>query len=449
MSVSARANRVVYDRGVLREWYAAGPLGIEQGFTLARQPAGADGPLSLALGLSGSVHGRQMGSQVRFLTRSGAVALRYGGLSATDASGRRLRAALALHSGRLLVRVWDRGARYPLRIDPLIQQAPKLTGSGEAGPGQFGYSVALSADGNTALIGGPYDNGSVGAAWVFTRSGSTWTQQGSKLTPSDETVTPPNEKGRGRFGVSVALSADGNTALIGGYYDSLEAGAAWVFTRSGSTWTQQGPKLTSGTPGSAFGYSVALSADGNTALIGGPDDNPLVGAAWVFTRSGSTWTQQGPKLTASDETGNGNFGYSVALSTDGNTALIGGPTRQQFLRGGVGVHALGLDLDPARPKAHPQRRHNRRLDWDPGVRLQRGAVHRRQHGPNRRPRRQPAGLPRQQRLRWGGVGVHALGLDLDPAGPKAHRPRRDRARRKVRPQRGAIRRRRHGPDRRP
>ena len=187
VSVSARANRVVYDRGLLREWYAAGPLGIEQGFTLARRPAGAGAPVSLTLGLAGSLRARQTGSRVRFLARSGAVALRYGGLSATDASGRPLRAALALHGGTLLVRVWDRGARYPLRIDPLIQQGSKLTGSGETGAGGFGSSVALSADGNTALIGGPYDNGGVGAAWVFTRSGSTWTQQGPKLTASDET----------------------------------------------------------------------------------------------------------------------------------------------------------------------------------------------------------------------------------------------------------------------
>ena len=73
----------------------------------------------------------------------------------------------------------------------------------------------------------------------------------------------------------------------------------------------------------SFGDSVAVSADGDTALIGGPEDNDLVGAAWVFTRQGSTWTQQGPKLTASDESGQGQFGSSVALSGDGNTALIG------------------------------------------------------------------------------------------------------------------------------
>src|SRR5207244_2614622 len=110
----------------------------------------------------------------------------------------------------------------------------------------------------------------VGAAWVFTRKGSTWTQQGEKLTGSGEVD-------RGEFGTSVALSAEGNTALIGGRCDGYGApkyecvGAAWVFTRSGSTWAQQGPKLTGGGEigGGEFGTSVALSADGNIALIGG------------------------------------------------------------------------------------------------------------------------------------------------------------------------------------
>ncbi len=207
----------------------------------------------------------------------------------------------------------------------LIQQGPTLAGAGENGEGIFGYSVALSADGDTALIGGPDDNGRVGAAWVFTRSGSTWTQQGPKLTGSAES-------GDGEFGWSVALSADGDTALIGGPHDNGEVGAAWVFTRSGSTWTQQGPKLT----GSAesgdgeFGWSVALSGDSDTALIGGPYDDGSgytaegydAGAAWVFTRSGSTWTQQGPKLAPR---GISAFGWSVSLSSDGDTALIGGP----------------------------------------------------------------------------------------------------------------------------
>ena len=208
------------------------------------------------------------------------------------------------------------------------QQGPKLTGADEAGAGHFGYSVALSADGNTALIGGPYDSKGVGAGWVFTREGTAWTQQGPKLSGQGEV-------GEGSFGESVALSAEGSTALIGGPYDNKGVGAGWVFTREGTAWTQQGPKLTGKEEaGTAwFGYSVALSAEGNTALIGGQFDNGNVGAVWVFTREGTTWTQQGPKLTGKEELGGGWFGYSAALSADGKTALIGG----LFDHGGLGA----------------------------------------------------------------------------------------------------------------
>jgi hypothetical protein len=312
---------------------------------------------------------------------SGDTALsRYRGLSTADAADRSLPTRLRLENDRLRPRVDDSGTRYPLTIGALLQQGSKLTASDETGAGAFGSSVALSADGNTALIGGDEDNGKVGAAWVFTRAGTAWTQQGSKLTASDETgdgefgdsvalssdgntaliggssdsggvgaawvftragtawtqqgakLTASDEIGAAWFGVSVALSSDGNTALVGGYddgsgyYANNNVGAAWVFTRAGTAWTQQGAKLTRGNETAAawFGWSVALSADANTALIGGYGDNFGVGAAWVFTRAGTTWTQQGAKLTASDETGVGGFGWSVALSSDGNTALIGG-----------------------------------------------------------------------------------------------------------------------------
>jgi len=208
------------------------------------------------------------------------------------------------------------------------QQGGKLTGSGAVGNPWFGYTVALSGDGKTALIGGWLDENWKGAVWVFTRSGSTWTQQGEKLTANDE-------DGEAMFGTNVTLSADGNTALIGGWNDDSEfsgnrdysgKGAAWIFTRSGSTWTQQGPKLTANDEAGngKFGTIVALSANGNTALIGGWNDDHSKGAAWVFTRSGSTWAQQGPKLTGAGETGEGRFGVAVALSADGNTALVGG-----------------------------------------------------------------------------------------------------------------------------
>jgi hypothetical protein len=313
-------SEVVYRHGSVTEFYRNGPYGLEQGSTVARRPLAGTGSLGLALRVDGSLSPKQAGSQVLFRTAKGVTALQYGQLSARDATGRRLAAWMEVRDGRVEVRIDDSHARYPLRIDPFIQQGSKLTGSGESGKGGFGEGgVALSSDGNTALIAGDEDNGRVGAVWVFTRSGSTWTQQGAKLKGS-------GESGIGLFGSSVALSSDGNTALIGGSFDNSFTGAAWVFTRSGSTWTQQGAKLTgSGESGTAeFGNGVALSSDGNTAMIGGGSDHGRVGAAWVFTRSGSTWTQQGSKLTGTGESGEGAFGVGVALSSDGNTALIGG-----------------------------------------------------------------------------------------------------------------------------
>jgi hypothetical protein len=217
------------------------------------------------------------------------------------------------------------------RMDPARRQA-----RGDWDYGNFagqGTSVALSADGNTAIIGGPEDNtnpidfSSVGAAWVFTRSNGVWAQQGNKLVGAQYLFSPEQ-------GCSVALSADGNTALVGGFVDALGFGATWAFTRSNGTWTQQGSKLVgTGASGSIVGqgYSVALSADGSTAFIGGRYDDPNVGsgagvgAGWVFTRSNGVWTQPGSKLVGTGYVGTPNQGFSVALSADGNTAFIGGP----------------------------------------------------------------------------------------------------------------------------
>jgi Domain of unknown function DUF11/Fibronectin type III domain len=237
------------------------------------------------------------------------------------------------------------------------QQGSKLTPNDEdnsGGGGGFGGSVALSADGDTALIGGPSDGSAdQGAAWVFTHSGGVWTQQGSKVTPSGE----DNSSGGGEFGFSVALDAAGDSALIGAPFDGSDAaGAAWVFTESGGTWTQQGTKLTptnadNSGQGVWFGFGVALSGDGDTALIGGPLDSGFAGAAWTFTRSNSTWTQ-GAKLTPSDEEnsfGGADFGFSDALSADGNTALIGGPYDGTYGAGAAWAFTGGTETIPAAP----------------------------------------------------------------------------------------------------
>lgn len=216
------------------------------------------------------------------------------------------------------------------------QQGTKLVASDAVGGFvQQGVSVSLSADGNTAIVGGPGDgavgnNFGPGAAWIWTRSGGVWTQQGTKLVGQGAV-------GNASQGWSVSLSADGNTAIVGGNSDdkdnnNLSVGAAWVWTRSGGVWSQQGTKLVgSGAVGpAAQGFSVSVSADGNKAIVGGSDDNSYAGAVWVWTRSGGVWSQQGTKLVGLGTVGIAHQGTSVSVSADGNTAIVGGFTDNSY-----------------------------------------------------------------------------------------------------------------------
>jgi FG-GAP repeat len=378
-------DRVVYQRGDgVTEWYRNQPSGVEQGFTLQHRllAGGGQAPLTIALTVSGSLVASLDRGTVVFSppdARSQQL-VRYGGLSVSDATGRRLRSRIELAGHRLLLVVAGAGARYPIRVDPLIQQGSKLAPAvgAEATGGEFGMSVSVSAVGNTAtaLVGSPADGTdgfNSGAAYVFTESNGVWTQEGGALLPNDE----DNGDGGGTFGASVALSADGTTAVVGGPSDAGGVGAVWVFTESGGVWTQQGAKLTpSDAVGEAlFGTSVSISGNPASILVGGPDDNGGQGAAWVFlntagvwaqqakldagagdcgvsvslsmpaamigcpaadsfagsasvfTVSGTRWLQEGPTLTGGGEIGEGEFGYSVSLvsSGDGSYALAGGP----------------------------------------------------------------------------------------------------------------------------
>ncbi|MBU4366049.1 MAG: FG-GAP repeat protein, partial [Verrucomicrobia bacterium] len=218
----------------------------------------------------------------------------------------------------------NQGAVYVFTQGGGWSEQAKLIASDGAEGDYFGQ-VALSSDGNTALIGvhmSGYAN--QGAGYVFTRYLGNWSEQ-KKLTVAAWTAGD-------YFGWSVALNSDGNTALIGAYpavVGSVMSGAGYVFTRSGTAWTQQATLTAAdGAEWDDFGYSVALSSDGNTALIGALDadvgGNADQGAGYVFTRSGTSWSQQA-KLAALDGTAYDYFGHSVALSGDGNTALITEP----------------------------------------------------------------------------------------------------------------------------
>lgn len=199
------------------------------------------------------------------------------------------------------------------------QQGNKLVGTGNVNESQQGTSVALSADGNTLAVGGQFDNSSIGAVWIFSRSVSTWTQQGNKLVTTLAVATYPTQ------GSAVALSADGNILISCSTIDNSSVGAAFTFIRSGTTWS--GPantsKITSADASGTQGQSVSLSADGNTLAVGSPTDSSSIGSTLIFTRSGSSWTQQGSKLVGTGYVGSPQQGFCISLSADGNTLAVG------------------------------------------------------------------------------------------------------------------------------
>lgn len=332
------ANRVAYYRGILREWYANGPLGLEQGFDVARSPARGPGPLTFALALSGNLGGRLEHGSVR-LSGVG-VSLRYGGLRASDARGHALRSWLVVRPTRLEIRVDDHGAAYPLRIDPFIAQAVLSAADGGADD-TFGISLAASGDtivvGAAAhsvagsAVGGTGSAPHQGAAYVFVKPPSGW----ANATDPVELTARDGADGD-RFGSSVAISGD--TIVVGARGHRVgangTAGAAYVFEKPVFGWANatQDAELTAsdGAPGDSFGNSVAISGD---TIVVGPfqhqvGTNPNQGEAYVFVKPAGGWldSTQTARLTFYNGAANDALGQVVAIS--GDTVVVGAHGRQ-------------------------------------------------------------------------------------------------------------------------
>jgi hypothetical protein len=203
-------------------------------------------------------------------------------------------------------------------------QQAKLT---ELIPDEDSFGVSVSIAGDTVIVGASTNDHvggiNAGAAYVFVRSGTVWTQQ-AKLTAFD---AAPNDQ----FGVSVSIAA--NTAIVGAHTDDyaggVDAGSAYVFVRSGTVWSGQAKLIGSDTiANDNFGWSVSVAPSGNMAIVGANIHalpvGPGAGAAYTFVRpggsGGTTWSQK-TKITASDGAGGDQFGFGVSITRD--TALIG------------------------------------------------------------------------------------------------------------------------------
>ena len=226
------------------------------------------------------------------------------------------------------------GAAYVFeRTNGTWSQRTELTADDTAEGDVFGQSVGVSGSGDTAIVGASLDTrddaGGAGAAYVFDRTDGTWSQR-AKLVADDAI-------GGEQFGYSVAVSDAGDTAVVGAPYDEIErgrsgyveSGSAYVFGQTGGTWSQRAKLVSdSAVTGDEFGYSVAVSDAGDTVVVGAPWDDGAgsrAGAAYSFVRDDETWSQRA-KLVADDAEGGDEFGYSVAVSGPGDTAVVGALT---------------------------------------------------------------------------------------------------------------------------
>ncbi len=367
---------IFYIRGEgLTEWFVNDSRGLEQGWTFSHRPgsAGGSGAFHLNLAVRGGLRPEISagGASVAFLNDDGIATLTYGGLKAWDADGKVVPTRFVADSGantEFRVVVEDAGATYPITVDPVARQQAYLKASNTDPIDDFGRSVAVSGD--TVVIGAPGEDSSAagvnanqadnaasfaGAAYVFVRNGTTWTQQAY--------LKASNPGFGDNFGHCVAVSGD--TVVVGAPGESSSAtgvdgnqtnnsaaqsGAAYVFVRSGTTWTQQAYLKASNTGATdEFGWSVAVSGDtvvvgayledsSATGVNGNQADNSTSssGAAYVFVRSGTAWSQQAYLKASTTEAGN-QFGISIAVS--GDTLVAGAPGESSSATGVNGNQA--------------------------------------------------------------------------------------------------------------
>jgi hypothetical protein len=315
------------------EWYVNKAEGLEQGFTLAAPIAErvGDSPLVLRLELAGDLqaHAETDGRSVTLSRKSGERTLAYDHLAVVDAQGRKLAARLEAAGNEVRIVVDDRGASYPVTIDPTFREIKKLTASGPEEGSFFGQSVAIFED--TAIVGAPFEsvggNFEQGAAYIFRRNNNGTDQWGQvkKLTASDASRDD-------WFGISVAIYED--TALIGASFDTIGGnrlqGSVYIFERNqggADNWGEVKKLIAlDGQEQAQFGR-VAIYED--TVIVGAPGDdigaNIDQGSVYIFERNQggpNNWGQV-KKISASDGRITAQFGSIMKIYRD--TLIVGAP----------------------------------------------------------------------------------------------------------------------------
>jgi sugar lactone lactonase YvrE len=329
---TASGSRVEYDRGELIEWFDNRPSGIEHGFTVLHKPF-EQGSSELEVGISlAGLKTKSYQGCVQLVSEMGGNVMAYDKLLVWDANGKKLPASMKASAQGASILVADAGAVYPITIDPLFTSFEAKLGIGELECGRPGDSLGHSVDvlGDRAVVGAPGDDSllgtDAGAAYLFERSGTTWTLA-AKLKAKDG-------KAGDRLGGAVALG-DGY-ALAGARLADLpgkeDAGAVYSFGIVTGMWAQTAKLIARVSMAGAW-FGESLSTDGAQLLIGAPNGNGGKGGAYIFARAGASWAQKAV-LTASDGINGDGFGGSVAIR--GGTAIVCAPQRDST-KGGAYV----------------------------------------------------------------------------------------------------------------
>ena len=289
--------------------------------------------------------GREAGS-ARVFVRNGTTWAEEATLVASDGAAEAffgVSVALSADGSRAIIGAFfdqsEIGSTYVfVRNGTTWAEEASLVPSERAAGDRFGTSVALSSDGSRATVGASFDDGGAGSAYVFVRTGTSWAEE-AKLVALDRAAGD-------WFGTSVALSSDGSRTIVGAYLDDTaagtQAGSARVFVRNGIAWAEEAMLVASdGAEKDGFGVSVALSAAGDRAIIGVLADDTTggfdTGSARVFMRSGTNWAEEAT-LVASNGAEDDRFN-PVALSADGRLAIVGAQ---------IDDTAAGIDTGSAR-----------------------------------------------------------------------------------------------------